>query len=50
MILLRQEYYDCLEADEFWTYEGKKSAGLRLIYVCHKDSGEIVAFVWGKRE
>jgi IS1 family transposase len=50
MIPLKQEYYDCLEADEFWTYAGKKSVGLWLIYACRRNSREIVAFAWGKRE
>jgi IS1 family transposase len=29
---------------------GKKSNRVWLIYACHRDSGEIVAFVWGKRD
>jgi hypothetical protein len=43
----KQPYYDCLEADEFWIYVGKKSNRVWLIYACHRDSGEIVAFVVG---
>jgi IS1 family transposase len=50
MIRPRQPYYDCLEADEFWTYVGKKSNRVWLIYACHRKTGEIVAFVWGKRD
>jgi hypothetical protein len=46
----KQQYCNCLEADEFWTYAGKKSDKLWLVYACHRDSGEIVAFVQGKRE
>jgi hypothetical protein len=50
MIRPKQPYYDCLEADEFRTYVGKRSNKVRLIYAYHRDSGEIVAFVWGKRD
>jgi IS1 family transposase len=39
-----------LEVDEFWTYVGKKSHKVWLIYAYHRESGEIVAFVWGKRD
>ena len=35
--------------DEFWTYVGKKSNKVWLIYAYHRESGEIVAYVWGKR-
>jgi IS1 family transposase len=38
-----------LEEDEFWTYVGTKSRKVWLIYSYHRDSGEIVAFAWGKR-
>jgi hypothetical protein len=44
----RRQYYDSLEADEFWTYAGKKSVRVRLVYACRRDSGGIAA--WGKRE
>jgi transposase-like protein len=37
MIQPRRQYYDCLEADEFWTYAEKKSAKLWFIYACHRD-------------
>jgi IS1 family transposase len=50
LIQLKQPYYDCLEADEFWTYVGKKSHKVWLIYAYHRESGETVAFVWGKRD
>ncbi|MDR1129396.1 MAG: IS1 family transposase, partial [Prevotellaceae bacterium] len=50
MIRPKQAYYDCLEADEFWTYVEKKSNKVWLIYAYHRDSGEIVAFVWGRRD
>ena len=32
------------------TYVGKKSNKIWLIYAYHKDTGEIVAYVWGKRD
>jgi IS1 family transposase/transposase-like protein len=42
-------HYDCLEVDEFWTYVGEKKNKVWLIYAYHRATGEIVAFVWGKR-
>jgi IS1 family transposase/transposase-like protein len=50
LIRSRQQYYDCLEVDEFWTYVVKKSRKVWLIYSYHRETGEIVAFVWGKRD
>jgi IS1 family transposase len=46
----KEQYYDCLEVDELWTYVGKKSRKVWLIYAYHRATGEIVAFVWGKRD
>jgi IS1 family transposase/transposase-like protein len=46
----QKRHYDRLEIDEFWTYVGKKSNKIWLIYAYHRDSGEIVSFVWGKRD
>jgi IS1 family transposase len=43
-------HYDCLEIDEFWTYVGKKKNKVWLIYAYHRESGEIVAYVWGNRD
>jgi IS1 family transposase/transposase-like protein len=43
-------HYDCLEIDEFWTYVGNKKNKIWLIYAYHRETGEIVAFVWGKRD
>jgi IS1 family transposase len=43
-----QQYYDCLEVDELWTYMSKKSRKVWLIYAYHRETGKIVAFVWGK--
>ena len=45
----KQSHYDSLEVDEFWTYVGNKKNKLWLIYAYHRVTGEIVAFVWGKR-
>jgi IS1 family transposase len=42
--------YDCLEIDGFWTYVGKKKNKVWLIYAYHRESGEIVACVRGKRD
>jgi IS1 family transposase len=45
----KQRHYDQLEVDEFWTYVGHKKNKVWLIYAYHRVTGEIVAFVWGKR-
>ena len=45
----KQSHYDALEVDEFWTYVREKKNKVWLIYAYHRASGEIVAFVWGKR-
>jgi IS1 family transposase/transposase-like protein len=45
----KQSHYDRLEVDEFWTYVGKKRNKIWLIYAYHRQTGEIVAYVWGKR-
>jgi IS1 family transposase len=39
-----------LEVDEFWTYVGNKKNKVWLIYAYHRETGEIVCFVWGKRD
>ena len=49
MLSPKQSHYDSLEIDEFWTYVGNKKNKKWLIYAYHRASGEIVAFVWGKR-
>jgi IS1 family transposase len=36
--------------DEFWTYVGEKKNKVWLIYAYDRESGEIVSFVWGKRD
>ena len=45
----KQTYYDCLEIDEFWTFVGKKSNKVWLIYAYHRETSNIVAWVFGKR-
>ena len=46
----KKKHYHHLEVDEFWTYVGSKRNKIWLIYAYDKLSGEIVAFVWGKRD
>ena len=45
----KQTHYSHLEVDEFWTYVGKKSNKVWLLYAYYRESGEIVSYVWGKR-
>jgi IS1 family transposase/transposase-like protein len=49
IITPKQQHYDCLEVDEFWTYVGSKKNKVWLIYAYHRATGEIVGYVWGKR-
>jgi hypothetical protein len=37
MIRPKRQYYDCLEVNEFWTYVGKKSRKVWLIYAYHRE-------------
>ena len=46
----KQKYYDVLEVDEFWTYVGDKKTKVWLIYAYHRETGEIVAWEFGKRD
>jgi transposase-like protein len=46
----KQSHYESLEVDEFWTFVGNKNNKQWLIYAYHRETGEIVACVWGKRE
>ncbi|TMS55150.1 IS1 family transposase, partial [Acinetobacter lwoffii] len=46
----KQSHYECLEVDELWTFVGNKKNKQWLIYAYHRESGEIVAYVWGKRD
>ena len=50
VITPKQSYYVCLEVDEFWAYVGDKSNKVWLIYAYDRASGEIVSFVWGRRD
>jgi len=49
-IIPKQRHYKQLEVDEFWTYVGKKKNKKWLIYAYDRETGEIVAWVWGKRD
>jgi IS1 family transposase len=46
----KQSHYDSLEVDEFCTYAGNKKNKVWLIYAYHRATGEIVSYVWGKRD
>ena len=45
----KQKHYTRLEVDELWTFVGSKANRKWLIYAYDRDSGEIVAYVWGDR-
>lgn len=45
----QKQHYDALEVDEFWTYVGRKKNKVWLIYAYDRASGEIVGYVWGRR-
>ena len=45
----KRKHCDCPETDEFWTYAGRKTNKVWLIYAYHRESGEIAAYVWGNR-
>jgi transposase-like protein len=45
-----KSYYEALEVNEFWTYVGNKGKKYWLIYAYEREGGEIVAYVWGKRD
>ena len=45
----KHKHYQSIEVDEFWTYVGTKKNKVWLIYAYDRGSGEIVAYVWGKR-
>ena len=44
----KQSHYDALEVDEFRPV-GKKKRKLWLVYAYHRETGEIVAWIWGRR-
>ena len=45
----KKQHYDSLEVDEFWTYAGNKKNKVWLIYAYCRTTGEIVDYVWGRR-
>jgi transposase-like protein len=45
----KQNYYDEIEVDGLWTYVGNKKRKLWLFYAYYRATGEIIAWVWGKR-
>ena len=49
-VLPKKNHYDVLEIDEIWTFVGSKKNKVWLIYAYDRTSGEIVAYVWGKRD
>jgi len=44
-----KHHYSRLEIDELWTFVGSKNYKQWLIYAYDRESGEIVAYVWGDR-
>ena len=48
--MLSQKHYDVLQVNEFHTFVGYKKNKVWLIYAYHQKTGQIVAFVWGKRD
>ena len=46
----KKKHYGTIEVDEFWTYVGRKTNKVWLIYAYCRETGEIIAFVWGKRD
>lgn len=42
----KQSHYEFLEVDELWTFVGNKQW---LIYAYHRETGENIAYFWGKR-
>ena len=45
----KKAHYTRLEIDELWTFVSSKKQRQWLIYAYDRDSGEIVAYVWGDR-
>ena len=46
----KKKHYGTIEVDEFWTFVGRKKNKIWLIYAYCRETGEIIAFVWGKRD
>ena len=44
------DYYDILKVDELWSYVGSKDQKRWILYAYHRETGEIVAWVWRKRD
>lgn len=42
-------FYESIEIDEFWTFVGRKSKRVWLIYAFDRVSKKIISYVWGKR-
>lgn len=49
-IVPKTRYYERLKVDSFCTYVGRKKRKVWLIYAYDRDTSEIVAYVWGKRD
>ena len=45
----KKSYYECLEADDFWTYVYRKKRKFWLIYAYECVTSKVIAYVWGKR-
>ena len=45
----KKKHYARLEVDELWTFVASKACKKWLIYAYDRDTGEIVAYVWGDR-
>jgi IS1 family transposase len=45
----KRRHHAKLEVDEFRIYVGKKKNKLCLIYAYDRETGEIVSYVWSKR-
>ena len=46
----QQTHYETLEVDELWSYVKNKKNKKWIIYAYHRQTGEIVAWVHGKRD
>ena len=49
-IVPKKKHYNNIEVDEFWTYVQKKEKKQWLIYAYDRETREIIAYVWGKRD
>ena len=48
-IVPKNSHYKNLEVDEFWSYVGNKENKLWLLYVYSSETGEIICYVFGRR-